>query len=70
MLGYLDEVILLPLAIAFALRLIPESVLAEARARAELSAERPKSRTAAVIIVLLWLGATALFGLWAYQALT
>ncbi len=69
-LGYLDEVILLPLAIAFALRLIPESVLAEARARAELSAERPKSRTAAVIIVLLWLGATALFGLWAYQALT
>lgn len=50
--------------------LIPESVLAEARARAELSAERPTSRTAAVIILLLWVGATALFGLWAYQALT
>jgi uncharacterized membrane protein YkvA (DUF1232 family) len=69
-LGYLDEVILLPLAIALALRLIPEPVLAEARARAELSAERPISRTAAVIIVLLWLGATALLALWAYQALT
>ena len=63
-LGYLDEVILLPLAIAFALRLIPERVIANARVRAEKAAEQPKSRAAAVVIILIWI----LLGILAYRA--
>jgi uncharacterized membrane protein YkvA (DUF1232 family) len=66
-LGYLDELLLLPLAIWFALRLIPPDVLAEARARAEQASERPTSRAAAAVIVLVWLAVTALAGLWAYR---
>jgi uncharacterized membrane protein YkvA (DUF1232 family) len=62
-LGYLDEVILLPLAISFAIRLIPEPVLAEARVRAEQAAERPTSRVAAVVIILVWI----LLAIWAYR---
>ena len=50
-LGYLDEVILLALAV----RLIPEPELADARARADQAAERPTSRTAAVVIILIWI---------------
>src|SRR5688572_29698864 len=63
-LGYLDEVILLPIAIAFALRLIPEPVIADARVRAETVAERPTSRAAAVVIILIWI----LLGILAYRA--
>jgi uncharacterized membrane protein YkvA (DUF1232 family) len=63
-LGYLDEVILLPLAIAFALRLIPKPVVAEARLRAEEAAEQPTSRAAAVVIILIWI----LLGMLAYRA--
>ena len=68
-LGYLDELILLPIAIGFALRLIPPAVLEDARARAEQAAERPTSRTAALVIVLVWLTLGALAGLWVYRAL-
>jgi uncharacterized membrane protein YkvA (DUF1232 family) len=53
--GYLDELILLPLAIAGVLRLIDPAVLAERRARATLIAERPVSKIAAAVIIALWL---------------
>lgn len=68
-LGYLDDVILVPLGIALCLRLIPEPVLAEARKRAELLSARPKSYTAATIIVLLWLAGFAALSLWLYRML-
>jgi uncharacterized membrane protein YkvA (DUF1232 family) len=58
-LGYLDEIILLPLAILLAVRLVPPSLMAEFRAQAEQLSDRPVSRAAAVAIVLLWIGAAA-----------
>ena len=67
-LGYLDEVILLPLALSLAIRLIPEAVLADARVRAERAAERPTSRAAAVVIIALWILIATLLGMWAYRA--
>jgi uncharacterized membrane protein YkvA (DUF1232 family) len=58
-LGYLDELILLPGAIYLAIKLIPADVLAECRrqaaARAAGSTLRPKSYAAAAVIVLIWL---------------
>lgn len=61
-LGLLDELILLPLALALALKLVPAPVMQAARARAdaEMASERPRSYTAATIIVLLWLSAIVL----------
>lgn len=53
-LGYLDDLVLVPLGILLVIRLVPPTVLAEARARASASAERPVSRVAALAIVLLW----------------
>jgi len=53
-LGYLDDLILLPLAIAGIVRLIPPPVLSDLRAKANELVERPKSRWAAAAIVVLW----------------
>ncbi len=60
-LGYLDDLILVPLGIALALRMIPPPLIAELRATAQarLSSRPPRSLTAAAVIVLLWLAAGA-----------
>jgi uncharacterized membrane protein YkvA (DUF1232 family) len=59
-LGYLDDVILVPAGILLVRRLIPAELFAEHRALADRAAERPTSRTAAAVIVGIWLAAIAL----------
>lgn len=54
-LGYLDDLILIPLGIALSVKLIPAEVMAECRERAQDLAERPTNRVVAGIIVLVWL---------------
>ncbi len=56
-LGYLDDLVLLPLGIALAVKLMPDAVWAEARERARSSAQsgKPVNRLAAVVVVGLWL---------------
>lgn len=70
-LGYLDDLILLPLGIALAIRLVPDDVLAECRSRAaeRLAENRPVSRWAAVVIVAIWLGLALLVAWWGYRAM-
>ena len=53
--GYLDDLILLPMGIAIAVKLIPAHVLAESRERAATLAERPVNRVGAAVIVAVWL---------------
>ena len=60
-LGYLDDLILLPLGIWIAVRLVPPDLMAEHRRAAEALAERPVSRAAAAIIVVVWMALAALF---------
>lgn len=64
-LGQLDELILLPLGVALAVKLTPQP-LWEARLReAEISAERlPKMWWGALAIALIWLALLGLFGWW------
>ena len=68
-LGYVDDLILLPLGIALALRLIPPSVMAECRARAveRINEDKPVSRIAAFVIVTIWVALTALCVAWAIE---
>nr|WP_087574959.1 YkvA family protein [Sphingomonas sp. CDS-1] len=63
-LGYLGDLIILPLGIALAIRLIPPALMAEFRLQARSKADRPKSRTAMALIILFWLGMSFLAGLW------
>ena len=57
--GYLDDMILLPLGIALAIKLIPDEVWEECRAeaRTRLNSDLPRSRTAAIVIVTIWFAA-------------
>ncbi len=56
-LGYLDDLILIPLGIKVALSMIPAEVLAESRAKAQavIRQGKPVNRAAAVVIVAIWL---------------
>src|SRR5215468_911132 len=65
-LGYLDDLVLLPLGIALAMRLVPPTVLVECRARAQetLKNGKPISWVAGAMIVVLWLGCTVLGMVW------
>lgn len=54
-LGYLDDIVLLPLAVIFAVRLLPADLIAELRAKSERIAMNPTSHVAATAIIALWI---------------
>lgn len=60
-LGYLDDLILIPLGVALAIRMIPAPVLAECREKSRAAVEeRPVNRVAGAVVVAVWLALTAL----------
>jgi uncharacterized membrane protein YkvA (DUF1232 family) len=63
-LGYLDDLVLVPLGLWLALKMVPEPIMTECRARAaELTASgRPTSRVAGVVIVAIWVTLALLAG--------
>ncbi len=64
-LGYLDDLVLIPIGIALARKMIPENVLAECRERARVEiAGKPVNRVAAAVIVAIWLLLAALAVVW------
>jgi uncharacterized membrane protein YkvA (DUF1232 family) len=68
-LGYLDDVIIVPLGILAAIRLIPAEILAEHRTTAEAKLDRPVSRTAGAVIVGIWIVLIGLSAWVAYRCL-
>ncbi len=69
-LGYLDDLILIPIGIALAIKLVPHQVLAECRAQAQETIQngKPVSRVAGAAIIVIWLVLAALCIVWAYEA--
>ncbi|MFZ3127923.1 MAG: YkvA family protein [Rhodoferax sp.] len=63
-LGYLDDVLLLPLGIWLVVRLLPAPVLQASRAKAEQALQRPRSMVAAGLIVLLWVACVGFLTWW------
>ena len=59
-LGYLDDLVLVPLGLLLVLRLIPADILAEHRVAAAAVVERPVSRTGAAVVIVIWVLAAAL----------
>jgi uncharacterized membrane protein YkvA (DUF1232 family) len=66
-LGYLDEAILLPLAILLVVRMIPADIMAEHRAAATAAAARPSSIGGAVFVVVVWIALTVIAGWLVYR---
>ena len=61
-LGYLDDLFLIPLGVAVAVKMIPKTVLEECREKAQkiMQQGRPVNRMAAVVIIAIWLFLAAL----------
>jgi uncharacterized membrane protein YkvA (DUF1232 family) len=56
-LGYLDDLVLVPLGVALTMKMIPQAVLAECREKAQAAVNqgKPTNWTAAGVIIALWL---------------
>ena len=65
-LGYLDDLVILPIGIAIAIRLVPAQVMAECRVRARTLSgrEKPKNWVAGGVILIVWLAAGLGAWLW------
>lgn len=58
--GYLDDLIIVPLGIMLVIQMIPTDVMDDLRKRAdEILIERPRSIFGAVFVVLIWAGCLA-----------
>lgn len=66
--GYLDDLILVPLGVMLVIRLVPPDVMAEHRETARSAEGRPVSRTAAAVIVVVWIAALVLTGALIWRA--
>jgi uncharacterized membrane protein YkvA (DUF1232 family) len=64
-LGYLDDMVLIPLGVVLVRALIPSAVMEDCRRRAALALAEDKapSRVGLVIVVTIWIG-LAVFGVW------
>jgi uncharacterized membrane protein YkvA (DUF1232 family) len=63
-LGYLDDLILVPLGIWLVVSLIPAQEMARFRAEAGNMIQRPQSNVAAFVVVAVWILGAALAGWW------
>ena len=61
-LGYLDELVILPLGVMAVRAMIPEGVLAECRDRASRLEGKPRNWIAAVVIVAVWIALAVIGG--------
>ena len=69
-LGYLDDVLIVPLGVYLVIRLVPADVMADARARSEeqLRNAKPVSWAGAAVVVAIWVSAIGL-AVWAARQL-
>jgi uncharacterized membrane protein YkvA (DUF1232 family) len=61
-LGYLDDLVIVPFGVWLSVKMIPEAVLIECRKQAEAAMQKPTNWVAAAVIVLIWL-VLLLFGI-------
>jgi uncharacterized membrane protein YkvA (DUF1232 family) len=69
-LGYLDDLIIVPAGLTLAIKLIPEEVMSECRSKAEvkMNQKEPKNYVAAAIIIAIWLSLIILSAKLIYNA--
>lgn len=69
LLGYLDDLVIVPLGLLLVLRRVPAEVLDDARQRAAAAATRPVSRAMAAIIVFVWIASLTALGAWLWRSM-
>jgi uncharacterized membrane protein YkvA (DUF1232 family) len=66
--GYLDDLVIVPLGIWLVVSLIPDEVMAECRAKADEIGQRPVSRAGMIAVIVMWIVAAVIFGWIGYVA--
>jgi uncharacterized membrane protein YkvA (DUF1232 family) len=64
-LGYLDDLVIVPLGILLVVKLIPPPLMAEFREQASRRSERLTSKAGALVIIVIWI-AVFTWVLWAF----
>jgi len=67
-LGYLDDLIIVPLGILLVIKLIPLDLMAEFRAEADRRETKPRSIAAAAVIIAIWILAAGLLLWWLWPS--
>ena len=62
--GYLDDLIIIPLGLALVIRFTPPKVIESARLKAEQTADKPVSYTAAAFCIFIWITILYFFIRW------
>ncbi len=68
-LGYLDDLLIVPLGILLAIKLVPAPLMAEFRLEASTREGRPVSQVGLGAVVFLWILCASLLGWWAWTVL-
>ena len=63
-LGLLDDLLLVPIGLWLAIRLIPDTVMADARRAAAQMASKPRSAVGAIIVASIWAVGLLLIAVW------
>ena len=63
-LGYLDDLLIVPAGLYIAIRLLPPEVLSDARAKASAVTINPTSRKADIAVVFIWILSTVTISYW------
>ena len=66
-LGYLDDIILVPLGIVLVIKLTPSNVIEASRSKAAKVAIKPISHVAAAVVIGTWLLCATAFGYWVWE---
>ncbi len=66
-LGYLDDLVILPLGIMIAARLIPPPLMSEYREQASGYSQLPASSAGIVIVIMTWTAGVSMLGLFAFH---
>src|SRR5260370_15180974 len=61
-LGYVDDLVIVPLGVWLVVTLVPAEIMVECRAKANAAASRPISRGGMVAIILLWMAGAFVLG--------
>ena len=65
--GYVDDLIIVPLGLWLVISLVPDELMAECRAKADEAASRPGSKAGMIAIILLWIACAGMLGWIAYR---
>jgi len=66
-LGYLDDLLIVPFGVFLAIKLIPEDVMAASRKKAQENHEKPVNWWSGILIILLWITLAGLGIAWAVR---